>query len=1043
MKSFESHLNNPVELRKQTEELTIKKRNILPANLDDISPDEIQHILHDLGAYQIQLEMQNDELRSIQAELEAAKARYFDIYNLAPVGYCTVSSNRTILESNSTAASLLGVEYSDLIKKHFTCFIFKDDLDIYYRCFKRLLDNRTASPQETWKPAVCELRMLRRKKSPFWARLRANITQDTYGNQVFLVVISDITENKQNQDMLIDITQRYKLVMEGSQGGIWDWDVPNSHVHFSRRWKEMRGYEEHEIGDRLEEWSSGIHPDDLPRIMASVEDIFDAKSDIFNEEYRIRCKNDTWKWIIDRGKAVRDKDGKVIRMAGSEVDITERKQMEDVHAFIIKCGLPSTGEDFFESLAIYLSETLGMEYVCIDRLDGDGLTAQTVAIYNNGKFETNVRYTLKDTPCGEVAERGICFYSKGVRHLFPKDMALNELMAESYLGTILWGSNGHPIGLIAIIGQHELKNSKWAESLLRIVGPRAAGELEKREAEATIKLNEARLEGLLRINLHPAGNSQELLEFALSEAIAITQSRIGYIFFYDEKTKELTLSVWSKDVMEQCAVYDCRTVYKLEDTGIWGEPVRQRIPVMVNDFESTYQFKKGTPEGHISIHKYLTIPVFSKEDIVAVLAVANKQEDYNSSDIRQLNLMMDSVWKIVSRMKTDEERENLKIQLNQAQKMESMGRLAGGVAHDFNNMLGVILGYAEMIMDNIKPSEPIYEDLKEIQNAANRSVDIVRHLLAFARKQAISPQVINLNEAVEGMLKILRRLIGEDITLEWMPGEPLWSVCMDPSQLDQILANLSVNARDAINGVGYISIATSMITFDKPFYSEHTSIMPGEYVLLTVSDNGSGIQKENIYNIFDPFFTTKELGKGTGLGLATVYGIVKQNNGFINVYSEHGHGTTFNIYLPRHKENREDQQSVCSGIPSEKGHETIMIVEDEPGILNMVKIFLEKLGYNVLASCLPSEAIAVAGNYTGAIDLLITDVIMPEMTGRELSERFDILCPDIKTLFMSGYTADIISQQGVLDDDVYFIHKPFSINELSAKVREVIGAGKP
>ncbi len=387
---------------------------------------------------------------------------------------------------------------------------------------------------------------------------------------------------------------------------------------------------------------------------------------------------------------------------------------------------------------------------------------------------------------------------------------------------------------------------------------------------------------------------------------------------------------------------------------------------------------------------------------------------------------------------SERQRAALEDQLQQAQKMESVGRLAGGVAHDYNNMLSVIIGYTELAMDKVTPSEPLHADLKEILNAARRSNEITRQLLAFARKQTINPAVLDLNETVEGMLKMLRRLIGEDIELSWRPGPGLWAVKLDPAQIDQILANLCVNARDAIEGVGHITIETHNVTLDQHYCEGHADLFPGEYVLLAVSDNGSGMDRQMLKNIFEPFFTTKDVSRGTGLGLATVYGIVKQNSGAVNVYSEPGEGSTFKIYLPRHvgaadAPGMEQSREILEG----RG-ETVLLVEDETGIMKMGQIMLERLGYHVLAADSPADALDQAGACEGKIRLLITDVVMPEMNGRELAEQLQPLYPEMKVLFMSGYTADVIAHHGVLDKGLHFIEKPFTLRTLAGKVREVL-----
>jgi len=380
----------------------------------------------------------------------------------------------------------------------------------------------------------------------------------------------------------------------------------------------------------------------------------------------------------------------------------------------------------------------------------------------------------------------------------------------------------------------------------------------------------------------------------------------------------------------------------------------------------------------------------------------------------------------------------METQLNQAQKMESVGRLAGGVAHDFNNMLGVILGHTELALLHADENHDLYADLNEIQNAARRSADLVKKLLAFARKEIISPRRLDLNDTVESMLNMLRRLIGEDIDLLWKPAAHLWPVKMDPSQIDQILANLCVNARDAIDGVGKLTIETGRKTFDEEYCKEHAGFIPGDFVLLAVSDNGCGMDKKTLDNLFEPFFTTKETGKGTGLGLATVYGIVKQNNGFINVYSEAGQGSTFRIYLPR-LVAEEDTDNVS---PKKKaaavGSETILLVEDEPTILRMTRMMLKRKGYTVIPAATPAEAIEKAKNHPDPIHMLMTDVVMPEMNGRDLAEQIILQYPEIRLLFMSGYTSNVIAHHGVLDEGVAFIQKPFSMADMTAKVREVL-----
>ncbi len=386
----------------------------------------------------------------------------------------------------------------------------------------------------------------------------------------------------------------------------------------------------------------------------------------------------------------------------------------------------------------------------------------------------------------------------------------------------------------------------------------------------------------------------------------------------------------------------------------------------------------------------------------------------------------------------EQQRQEMEKQLRQAQKMEAIGRLAGGVAHDYNNMTNVIMGYAELILEKLDASDPIYADLQEINEAARRSMELTRQLLAFARCQAIAPKILDVNRTVKSMLKMLQRLIGEDIELVWTPEEQVWPIEIDPSQIDQILANLCVNARDAIGGVGKVVISSANVEFDDTYCTRHRGTMPGEFVQLTVTDNGSGMDAAILDKIFEPFFSTKAIGRGTGLGLATVYGIVRQNGGFVDADSEPGRGTSFKICIPRAVGRTVESTAVGAVDRDERHNETVLLVEDEMAILHLVERLLKKMGYRVLASQSPLEALIIADQYPETIDVLLTDVVMPELNGNDLANRLQERRPDVRVLFMSGYTANIIAHRGVLDKDVSMIQKPFSKKELSDKLEEVL-----
>ncbi len=383
------------------------------------------------------------------------------------------------------------------------------------------------------------------------------------------------------------------------------------------------------------------------------------------------------------------------------------------------------------------------------------------------------------------------------------------------------------------------------------------------------------------------------------------------------------------------------------------------------------------------------------------------------------------------------DRKRLLDQLRQSQKMQAVGELAGGIAHDFNNLLMVVKGHAEILIDRLGNSSPLRHGIEQMQKATERAAALTRQLLAFSRKQVLQPRVLELNEVVAGMIQMFSRVIGENIELAFLPGAKLWQVKADPSQMEQVLLNLVVNARDAMPDGGRLTIETSNVEFDRTYAIQRASMDPGPYVMLIVSDTGCGMDAGTQARIFEPFFTTKGQGKGTGLGLATVYGVVKQSGGFIWVYSEVGHGTTFKIYLPRAAAEVEKPSPENASVGPPPGSETILFVEDEESVRELVRDFLITTGYQVLEAPDGAKALEIAAAHEGAIDLLVTDVVMPRLSGREVATRLSAERPDLKVLYISGYTDDSIFRHGVLEGGVAFLQKPFNLKALAQKIREV------
>ncbi len=680
---------------------------------------------------------------------------------------------------------------------------------------------------------------------------------------------------------------------------------------------------------------------------------------------------------------------------------------------------------------------------------------------------------------------------------------------------------------------------------------------ERKCAEEARQLDESRLETLLQLNQMTDATLQEIAEFAMEEAVRLTQSTIGYVAFMNEDETVLTMHAWSHLAMQECRVVDKPIEYPVETTGLWGEAVRQRRPVITNDYQTPNPLKRGTPPGHVTLHRHMNVPLFDGDRIVLVAGVGNKPTDYDEADVRQLTLLMTGMWRIIQRKQGEEalresqerfqelaellpetifemdasgnitfvnknafayfglsqedferglngyemiapedrprvlenarrvmngeklglneyialrkdgstfpvimhstakfhdgkavgirgividitETKRLEAQLRQAHKMEAVGTLAGGIAHDFNNLLQAVQGYAELLLLKKTEGQEGYRELQEISRAAKRGGDLTRQLLTFSRKVDLKLQPLDLNRIVDDLRMLLERTIPKMIKIELRLMGNLHHVNADASQIEQVLMNLAVNARDAMPDGGTLTVETRNIILDEKVRSTQPELTPGDYVLLAVADTGQGMDKTTLEHIFDPFFTTKEVGKGTGLGLAMVYGIVKNHHGHITCVSNPGEGTRFEICLPAIGQLEETPGIVTRAKEQRGGSETILLVDDDDAVRGLGEEILQIFGYTVISVEDGESALQVYREGRDRIQLVVLDLIMPGIGGTQCLQKFLEMNPHAKVVIASGYSVagqfERVSEIGAKA----FIHKPYDVQEMLMTIRRVL-----
>jgi two-component system, cell cycle sensor histidine kinase and response regulator CckA len=831
----------------------------------------------------------------------------------------------------------------------------------------------------------------RRRKDGLWVWVRtASVplgpAEDRHGA---LVIFEDVSELCRADETRQRVEEKFRSLFDNAVEGIFLTTVDGRYVTVNPAQARMCGYTSpEEMMASVRDIGRTVYVD--PRVREKFKQLIEERGIVEGFEYQIRRKDGSTLWISENAHAIRGRQGKIIGYEGTIQDISERKRSElerQVTTEIIhSVNVTDNLDDLLEMIHNALKKVLYAEN-CY------------VALYepSTGMFHFPFHIDQCDaTPPPQKVDRSCTAYVyRTGKAMLISQKTFDELAAQgdvelvgtpspSWLGVPL----RTPAATIGVLGvQHYQDENAYTErdlEFLASVGGQIALAIDRKRAEAKIRESEARFRVLVEQLPAVLWTVDRGLQFTSSVGAGL--ARLGL------KPNEIV----GKSLFEYFETSD-RTFLPVAAhlRAVAGEPVT--FPV---------EWKGGSYACH-----------------------AEPLRDANGEIFGAICMSLDVT-----------DRKNLEEQLRQAQKMEAVGRLAGGIAHDFNNLLMVIQGYADLLADRFPAGDPLRRNVEQIQMAGQRATSLTRQLLAFSRKQMLAPTIISIHTVVADMEKILRRLIGEDIRLDTSSVPDLWLVKADRSQIEQVIMNLAVNARDAMPNGGRLTIETANVELDSAF-SRHAVVMaPGQYVMLAVTDNGLGMDANTQAHLFEPFFTTKEKGKGTGLGLATVYGIVKQSGGYIWAYSEPGRGTTFKIYLPR----VEDQQGVkpakdggqSKALP--RGSETVLLVEDEDGVRQLASDYLQANGYEVVEAPDGHTALELAAMHRGPIHVLMTDVVMPGISGRELAQRIAKIRPEIKVLYMSGYTDQSVVRHGILESDAVLLQKPFTMANLAAKLREIL-----
>ena len=966
------------------------------------------------------------ELRTLKAREQSAKApvnnggpRPPDVFEDTGIPMAVASPEGRWTRVNRALCELLGYREDELLGAPSEGIIHPDDRPIQREAVRLLLAGECPS-------YTSEHRCIRRDGETAWGLVTVTLVADAdRRSRHFVFAIQDISDRKRAETELRESEERYRLVVRATRSAAWDWDLVTNRVVWSEGLETLLGHAPSDLTTTAAWWYEHIHGEDRERVVAGIQGALGRGERAWEEEYRFRRGNGTYTRVAVRSYVVTDQSGEPVRVVGAMADVSRAREVEaELRSDIAERQRAESLAEGQSRLLERIAAGDGLEAILDGILrfaeaHGSGFRASLMLLDQSGeqlRMASAPSLPPEYLKAAQVVPVGPAHGSCGTAAYRRAPVTVRDIATDP-----LWDWPSREIALRA--GLRACWSVPISSTSGQVLGTFANYYKEPRDPtpdDARIVEIASHLAGIAverSRNLEALGQSTRLLQQVL-ETLPVgvwVVGPSGRIVYGNAAGQQL----WGAARYVGIDGFD-------QFKGWWLESGR---PIAPDEWAAA----RALRSGEISLNELIRIQGFDgSERVVLNSAVPITGSGGRIEGAIVLNQDVSEQRAAEEALRRSEE------QLRQAQKMEAVGQLAGGVAHDFNNLLTAILSYCDLLLDEVRQADPIRSDIEQIRQAGQRAAGLTRQLLAFSRRQVLQPKVLSLNHVVAETEGMLRRLVGADIALEVTSDPALWFALADPSQIELVLMNLVVNARDAMPQGGRLAISTSNRELTGASGARPNGVRAGSYVALEVSDTGVGIDPANQTRVFEPFFTTKDTGRGTGLGLSTAYGIVQQSGGHITLESAPGRGATFTVFLPRHIGNEPPAASKVDRRRLPGGTETLLLVEDEAAVRSSARRLLERQGYSVLEARHGADALRIVEESGRPIDLVVTDLVMPEMGGKELAERLRAHRPGLKVLFMSGYTEKVIAAGGIMPPNTGFVEKPFTVEQLMRRLREIL-----